>query len=509
MDLVPQLKGKKMKNEKGGKKMKKSRKTKLFTFIVLFFMTISNLTGICFAFKNSPHKSKNPNDINDYSFDEKNSDYGTHDWIADAALRFLYEKNHSKWNWLLHDKYDTAPDITLRRNPEYKDFNGRHNIIRSYLYFLLGTHWPDHDHPPTLYFREEGEWICNGRYNLGSWIGETHYHTYYYDVIMSNKSQDNYKFIPKGIKTNGKNRAYQKAPEYAIQFGDLAYRCLSHQEKNLNGKWESWAKVETAAFFLGCMTHYITDVAAIPHILKANDMDPLGNQKINYWAGKKFHEWYESNIDYFTYWGSSRNSLLGAGPNDDFFVIDLTKIGQNIASISPIDPDLAAVELSKTVIMESFGEVGGGNLPKNLYINNDHRRLMYDTWIDWEFDQRNSNREIIPNGLKYKEYFDKVEKLLIYAIFYTARAMLWVMNKVIKKTNMNTDKWAEIPFYKRKLAQPIEVPVKGEIVNKGRREEYKKRGSTEDFANLAIMAPIFGLVIIPHIINISEKIAAS
>jgi hypothetical protein len=163
--------------------------------------------------------------------------------------------------------------------------------------------------------------------------------------------------------------------------------------------------------------------------------------------------------------GSSRNKILGAGPNDDFFVIDLERIGKTIQSIVPIEPDLAAISLSKTIIEESVGEILGSPFPKNLYINKYHNDIIKNWWT-WEFSQREKNIEIVPNALTYKGYFDKVEKILIFAIFYTACAMLWVRNKVEEKTKMNPDKWAEIPFDKKKEAEPISVPDKEDILNK-------------------------------------------
>ncbi|MHA1619546.1 MAG: hypothetical protein ACTSVZ_09700, partial [Promethearchaeota archaeon] len=36
-------------------------------------------------------------DPQDYDYEK---DYGTHDWIADAALDYLIDHNVSQWNWL-------------------------------------------------------------------------------------------------------------------------------------------------------------------------------------------------------------------------------------------------------------------------------------------------------------------------------------------------------------------------------------------------------------------------
>ena len=69
------------------------------------------------------------------------------------------------------------------KNTAY-EVNGKHNTVRSYLYFLLATQWPDFKAAPQpLKIIHEAEEVLNGKHNLRAWIGEPKYQTYHYWVI--------------------------------------------------------------------------------------------------------------------------------------------------------------------------------------------------------------------------------------------------------------------------------------------------------------------------------------
>ncbi len=74
------------------------------------------------------------------------SHYGTHDWIADAALRTLRDviKNplfFSDWTWLINS--DIARNKWPAWKANYLTSSNRHEVIRGYFTFLFATQLPD------------------------------------------------------------------------------------------------------------------------------------------------------------------------------------------------------------------------------------------------------------------------------------------------------------------------------------------------------------------------------
>ena len=68
---------------------------KKFKAVLLFlgFLFLTFPLSYCFAWSNASY-AYNPNDY-DY-----NTDYGTHDWVADAALNALINNDPGNWDWL-------------------------------------------------------------------------------------------------------------------------------------------------------------------------------------------------------------------------------------------------------------------------------------------------------------------------------------------------------------------------------------------------------------------------
>lgn len=245
------------------------RKKRIIILVIYSLVVLIGFSQTILAYKNEVHRHPLPDSPEKYTFfhnpyllpneipNDMKTDYGTHDWIADAALRLLYQLNPSDWDWLLDNPSDP--------NPSWKSnygLNGYHHAVRSYIYYLLATQWPDFENAPAvIHFKNEGEQIKNGIHNLKTWIGRTDYHTYHFNVYKHSTIENYFYFIPKLPSKEGSDQHPQEAPQYAQRFGDLAIECLSHQEDG-----ESWAKVETAAFYLGCMTHYIADLACPPHL---------------------------------------------------------------------------------------------------------------------------------------------------------------------------------------------------------------------------------------------------
>ncbi len=66
--------------------------TFIFTMLTIFIIVVSSNTPVV-AWNNGSYAY----DPQDYDYE---TDYGTHDWIADAALNYLIDHNASQWNWL-------------------------------------------------------------------------------------------------------------------------------------------------------------------------------------------------------------------------------------------------------------------------------------------------------------------------------------------------------------------------------------------------------------------------
>lgn len=134
----------------------------------------------------------------DYDYE---TDYGTHDWIADAMLDYLLELNASQWNWL----------------------NERREI------YYVGTEAPDNSGV---------SFIADGT-NLTGFGDTTLHHIYFYE--------------------NG--TVFENEDDAAIR----AKWCADWADVSINEeKWDS------AAFYLGALTHYIADMSMYAHVADNN-----------------------------------------------------------------------------------------------------------------------------------------------------------------------------------------------------------------------------------------------
>ena len=170
---------------------------KIFLMLMLWVMGFSFFCSDGKAFNNAPYgsNSETPDKPEVYKFKERStgvfklSHYGTHDWIADAALRLLQSESlvgSADWRWLIND--------VLNNNPKWISSysNGiTHNTIRSYMSFLFATQMPDmdprkvskprpHKHPQHIDLRKvEGEVIRNNKDGSGVWVGKSYHQSYH------------------------------------------------------------------------------------------------------------------------------------------------------------------------------------------------------------------------------------------------------------------------------------------------------------------------------------------
>lgn len=458
------------------------------------------------AFKNALYgpNSETPDKPEVYKFKERQtgvfklSHYGTHDWIADAALRLLLSESgtgSADWRWLLYD--------VLNKDPKWISSYGNgitHNTIRSYMSFLFASQMPDmdpnkennlrpHKHPQYIDLRKlEGEVVGNYKDGSGVWVGKWYHQTFHWKVISDGLGHNS--FIPKIADGSSS----QKAPWYAWKTSKIAIRCLTHKEQNKDGVYENWAKPETAACWLGVMAHFIADLACSPHLIQLNEG--------YYPESPDYHNWFETQISKFTTWDENLAGPKGFHSRSNFFNIDMSIVGEDGNSILPIPPHIAAISTATFSIVKSYGHLGEGGL--FVKRGDTTQENIMNTW-EWgePGKERNSNTQIMAGGLTYKQYYDKVEYLLNTAVYYTAAAMKWTINEAKDKNNgsPNTNQWAKIPFYQKHPDQKIPINDKEKLDNSDESNEVRNAYRDGQFLLIAAMlTPIYAALVVPAII---------
>lgn len=484
--------------------MNKNKKKFVIYFLLglVFLVLFSEIT---FAFDNAPDgpNSETPDKRKYYNFIAipdstgifKKSHYSSHDWIADAALRLLIHETDGSvkdWEWLLG--YETRSKTLINWESKYGD-SKIHYPVRSYISYLYATQMPDmnpkkannarpHKHPTIIdCWWEEGEIIGNGQ-GMGVWVGRSDYQQFHWTAIPLGDGQ--YTFAPKGL---------MKAPEYAWRASKEAIRCLAPEVENDKG----WAKPESAACWLGVMSHFIADLASPPHLIQENEG--------YYPESPKFHDWFENQVAKYTLWDSSKGGPKGYQSDPEFFKIDMAIIGQDAQNIIPLPPYVAALTCATCSIGKCYGHLDEGGLFIEKGNQEQESLIKFSSSTYWNWGdsgkERNSYNLIISGGKTYKQYYDQVEYLLNTAIYYTAAALKWIMYEVKKKNNgqsLDCDQWAK-KFYKEKYPdkeRPVENPYGydlDELLNLIR--NYIKNYKPDLIVRLAMLAPIFALTFIP------------
>lgn len=341
------------------------------------------------------------------------SHYGTHDWIADAAIRSLRDpiKNplgFSDWSWLLNSKCASNKWPVWK---SYSSLTNHHEVIRSYMTFLFGTQMPDmrkSHFPQNINILKEGVLIGNS--GEWKWVGKTDYHSYHF--IPESIGSESYAFIPEN----------PEGPRLMRYFSKEAIKCIGNKVRDEKGIILDAMQPEGAAGWLGVMTHYFADLVVPAHLLKPNSRV--------YHNG--YHTWFEKQLASLTKWDKSYKA--NGGPETKYFSWDISKIGMTgewTGFIIPIRPDYALTSLAWHAIEIAYRKSGnhqhviydGTNDEKarnsGLYINS-----STESW-DWKIDLDNNGRLQSP----HKYFYEKVEKLLIWAGFFTACAMQYILNE--------------------------------------------------------------------------------
>jgi len=269
--------------------------------------------------------------------------YGTHDYITHFAL-----------------DYFNQDDITNKHSWLYNKQN------RKFYAFLLATEYPDYQGTSAPPFSLD----CGKSTQV-----HLDFHSESHDFINCRK------------KANLR--------------GDKAITYLNKKDDEENPK--PWA--ESAAFYLGAMTHYIAEMAHPGH---------AGGAAMG-WS----HKWFEQQVCEVT----TLNDYTNNGDNT-FFEIDLTeKLGW-----SPIINGIK-VSYSPWTCVDKLALITRDN--KETDFNGNKGTGEYNgTYLDrFEYDEldRFLFSEVDRNSPKYKSFFDRIEILLNWAVYYTACAIKYCL----------------------------------------------------------------------------------
>ena len=368
------------------------------------------------------------------------SHYGSHDWVADAALRSLINPilnplNFKDWGWMIN------PSITIDKNPTfsqvYGDHDDRHNTVNSYITFLFATQMPDmrirkdrekQYYPQKIDIPKEGIIIKDLTIKNGKWVGQIQQHSYNFNPIR--RSDGSYDFI-----------AYYKMPATkALQLGKEAIKCIANKGKDGKGNLISAMQPEGSAGWLGAMTHYIAELVIPAHTLINSEI-----------YNSNYHKWFENQLAGCTKW--NKNTLLNFGPELGYFSYDISLIGK-LGQITPIPPDVAVTKMARKTIKIAYRVDGvhqhisfnGDNLDEsyNSGLFLDESKLGEMSEWNWKNDMDTNGRD---NSI-HRFFYEKVEELLCWATYYTACAMQHCYNEGKEKNNdedPNTDYYAIDP----------------------------------------------------------------
>ncbi|MFX0072547.1 MAG: hypothetical protein ACFFAO_15790 [Candidatus Hermodarchaeota archaeon] len=167
--------------------------------------------------------------------------------------------------------------------------------------------------------------------------------------------------------------------------------------------------------------------------------------------------------------------------------------------------------------MDGSGYADGFN-KKGLYINSDTKKIIKDEclsktdsgYINYDMEYREDDTPIITNALTYREYFNTLEIVLNWAVYYTACAMKWSLDQAKKQglgenlEAFNPNQWVNSPHQ-----GPIELPDPTEEEEDQLKQEKAQANGIHIeswFIMAAIIAPIvIPIVLAPKAIDLLKK----
>jgi len=240
---------------------------------------------------------------------------------------------------------------------------------------------------------------------LGLWVGQVQQHKYTFIEVENEEGE--YQFRPH----------FTFAATKVELLGKEAINCISNKKKDDNGKEVSAMQPEAAAGWLGAMAHYYGDLINPAHI---HGLYLAQEPEKRLYVEDKYHKWIENHLAALTMWD--------CGPETSVFKFDFSLIDNQI--ITPIPPRIAATELAEKTIKTAFRIDGNsqykyGEPFSGMYIDD------ADQFWKWEDDISFVGRD----RSQHKAFYTKVERLLCWAVYYTACAMQYCYDEGKKKNN--------------------------------------------------------------------------
>jgi hypothetical protein len=243
---------------------------------------------------------------------------------------------------------------------------------------------------------------------------------YLYIFLAATEAPDSFPFSPISLDSGqstvgGKTALGPGFPDGTHNFDHLQIsqktkkRGMQAVDALVNHGWR-----EAAAFYLGAMTHYIVDMSSPPHA----DLLP-------YYAA--YHYWIEKQVGDNTLIGDYEdNGEIG----DNLFLIDLeeylgyTSDKLEILSVISMTPSVAYEDILYTIA--TFMAITTlysieTNLDRTTEFETFPSDEFYNFYLTHEsgFDFNTVNR----SSVEYRPFFDRIEKLLNWAVYYSACAI--------------------------------------------------------------------------------------
>ncbi len=405
------------------------KKRVLFLSIVLFLTIAPIFMRPSYAHLNNDGSAREkieggPSEYRFIAIATRKSNYGTHDWIADAALLVIqssieYRQNPRILDWLL-DPYDQINwkvldgiQRTNQRNGWFGPTKIRGSGLTNELWlrarrkgwFLYGTAFADKtvsSRKVDQTYREIGAYaptevfyMYNKRYFNA--IGQHHIY------IDGEGNLD--------LKNDKESRLAYLAARDAIEFLNKKHTL---KQKSTGQSYDKYGSYEPAAFLIGMVAHFVSDLSSSPHTLP----------KLEYGAG--YVDWYPEYVDYaHANWETFTDNQMDPefsvplnGPIGSLISrTDIRSLAYGLTLLGK-RPDIAARDLARFT-RNGFGDNFGHTL--------DYDPIYYS---QNPADAPTSEKLIYKNVVKYT---------LKRAVLETANAILWVLMQVDWDKHGNTD----------------------------------------------------------------------
>ena len=427
------------------------------------------------------------------------SNYGTHDWIADAALLVIkssayYAQNKRILDWLL-DPLDRLKWATLDKIKGVNQFNpwfsmtqwrntGLTNELwlkaRRKAWFLFGTMRPDLSKGTNkqvtnirIYLPTE-EFVMKGKY-LNS--GGKHY------VYVDNTGKVDLNNAPEA-------RFAMKAARDAIDYLNKLHTLKS---KKTGQNYDLYGSYEPGAFALGMVAHFVSDLGSSPHTIPKfmfTVMHPSHTQDDQKWAHYTWERFTDAQMDpeFSVQHNGPTTNIINRG---DLFTMsfDLSAGGKR--------PDIAAKDLARYTRNVDGDNFGGTYEYDPLY------------YSQHPFDEEASEKLIYERVVKYT---------LKRAVLETANAILWVLLRVDWDKHGNTDDYdtvgrlsedfipAENEALQHDPVPASEIPNTMQGYTQFNPPKTETTLSASAVSMLVVLAPLIAIALIPPAEKIIQQI---